>query len=281
MFDNFLLGHQSAETMTHDKKKFCTFCDHTGIVIQPHFEELGENPLIPCPRCVLKNCKCGGDPPYYYFDRKAGRVEDCSCRETRVKIERSMNIYARSGINKKYRWKFLSHYESVNKTASEAKSFAYDIVRNYPDVNKGVYLWGNPGTGKTLLASIILTEIIVRHAVESRFVSISRDLFKNLMSTFVAGSEKYGDSSRIEKELASVDVLAVDDFGVQKETPWKEETLYDLVDARYEAQRFTIFTSNSNPYQSLSALSQGRVLSRIKEMCRIIEISGEDYRNKL
>ena len=259
--------------------KYCDFCDRTGIIHNPHFEELGENALVPCPKCVIKNCTCHGEDPFYYNNNS--RIEECFCRETRMKIMKINMIYNRSGINKKYLWKQLNHFKSVNKQADEAKTAAYDIVRQFPDVRKGLYLWGNAGTGKTLLASIILTEIIIRHAVEGRFISISRNFFKTLQESFHEGSETYGESGRIEKELADVDILVIDDFGIQKDTEWKQETLYDLVDARYEAEKFTIFTSNTNPYKGLKDLSQGRILSRIKEMCRILEISGEDYREKL
>ena len=59
------------------------------------------------------------------------------------------------------------------------------------------------------------------------------------------------------------------------------ETLYNLIDARYEAEKFTIFTSNNDPFKALKDMSEGRILSRIKEMSRIMEISGSDYRDKL
>ena len=77
-----------------------------------------------------------------------------------------------------------------------------------------------------------------------------------------------------------MDVLVIDDFGVQRDSPWEQETLYNLIDARYEAEKFTIITSNNNPEKSLKELSEGRILSRIREMCRILELSGEDYREK-
>jgi len=57
--------------------------------------------------------------------------------------------------------------------------------------------------------------------------------------------------------------------------------LYNLVDARYEAEKFTLFTSNVDPYRALADLADGRVLSRIKEMCTIIELTGSDYRGNL
>ncbi len=259
--------------------RFCTYCEHTGIVHEPGFEVMGEAPLSPCPRCVMPSCKCGGESPYFYYDN--GEIRDCPCRSVRMRIDRINSIYARSGIDKKYRWRFFDSYDSIHKLASDAKNTAYDMVKKFPNVGKGLFLWGNPGTGKTLLSSIILTELILRHAVEGRFIKISRTFFNRLRATFNEESETYGEANRIERELAEVDVLVVDDFGVQRDSPWESETLYNLVDARYEAEKFTIFTSNNNPFKTLKELAGGRILSRIKEMCTIVEVSGPDYRDRL
>jgi len=260
--------------------KKCSYCEFNGIVHHAHYLELGEEPLLPCPRCVIPGCRCGGQEPYYYIDN--GKIQDCSCREARMRIEKIKKIYNRSGIDRKFQWKFLGDFDaSRNRLGNEAKNAAYEIVRNFPDVRKGLFLWGNPGTGKTLLSSIMLTEIIARHAVEGRFVKISRNFFNRLKATFHEASETYGQSSQIEKEVQEVDILVIDDFGVQRDSPWEQETLYNLVDARYEAEKFTVFTSNLNPLKAFKDLSEGRILSRIKEMCHILELSGEDFRNSL
>lgn len=262
-----------------EKREFCFNCDYTGIVHGAYFSELGEKPLTPCPKCVLTGCKCGGIAPYYYYSD--GLIKECPCRKISTKIDRIMNLYTGSGIDKKFRWKFISDFEARTKSTEEAKKAAYDIIRNFPDVSKGLFLWGNPGTGKTLLSSIILTEIITRRAIEGKFVKISRNFFNRIRSTFNEGSSTYGEAAQIEREFAEVDILVIDDFGVQRDSDWELETLYNLVDARYEAIKFTIFTSNTDPFKTLKDKSEGRILSRIKEMCRIMEVTGSDYRDKL
>ena len=138
---------------------YCSYCDYRGIIISPYYHELGDEPLSPCPRCILSKCKCNGKEPYFFFENS--EIRECYCRDTRLKIEKIKAIYARSGIDKKYRWRFINEYESINKLAAKARTLAYDIIMKFPDVKKGLFLWGNPGTGKTLLSIIILTELMI------------------------------------------------------------------------------------------------------------------------
>ena len=264
--------------MTNNNEK-CSYCEYNGIICNSSYHNLGEEPIQPCPRCIVPLCRCGGEPPYYYMD--AGRIMDCPCRDVRIRIQRIKQIYGNSGIEKKFLWKFLGDFKTTNKLANDAKTAAFSIARDFPNVKKGLFLWGNPGTGKTMLSTIILTELICRNAIEGRFVKISRNFFNLLKESFNSSSDNYGQSAGIQRELHEVDVLVLDDFGVQIKSPWAHETLYNLVDARYENEKFTIFTSNHNPLKTYADLSEGRVLSRLREMCRIMELSGDDYRVNL
>ena len=260
-----------------NREQFCSYCEYSGIIFNPSFELTGDSVLTPCPKCVGAKCKCGAEEPYYCVE--GGNIVPCACRETRLKIGRILNIYYSSGIDKKFRWKNISDFKvGNNRLAAEAHKAAYEIITKFPDVKKGLFLWGNPGTGKTLLSAIILTELIRYYAVPGKFIKISRNFFNLLRSTFSETSQLYGQSGVIEKEFADVDVLVIDDFGVQRDSSWEQETLYNLIDARYEGEKFTIITSNNNPEKALRELSEGRILSRLREMCRILELSGEDYR---
>ena len=73
--------------------------------------------------------------------------------------------------------------------------------------------------------------------------------------------------------------LVLDDFGIQRGTEWNR-MLYDLVDARYGDQRFTVVTTNQ-PLDELKALAKGRIYSRLVEMCQPIPMDGPDYRMHL
>ena len=66
--------------------------------------------------------------------------------------------------------------------------------------------------------------------------------------------------------LATVDLLHIDDLGVESKTDWVLEQLYSIVNARYEAERAILATSNLTP-EKLSEQIGPRTVSRLEEMC--------------
>lgn len=264
------------ETNLKNQSKRCIYCGEYNGIVYNEKHILGEEPIVPCPQCIMPFCKCGGAEPYYYMEN--GGIQSCYCRDVRIRIDKIKRIYAVSGIDKKFKWKFLKDFKVMNKQGKDARSVAYNLINRFHDDSKGLFLWGNPGTGKTLLSVIVLTELICRYGITGRFVKISRNFFGLLRDTFNQASPNYGQSARLEREFHEVDALVLDDVGVQKDSLWEQETLYNLIDARYENQKLTIFTSNDNPAKTLRELSQGRILSRLKEMCNIMELSGNDMR---
>ena len=78
-------------------------------------------------------------------------------------------------------------------------------------------------------------------------------------------------------ELINVPFLVIDDFGVQRNTEWESEMLYNLIDSRYAEERPIIITSNFN-IDKFKEVANGRVYSRVLEMCKIIHLDLPDYR---
>jgi len=86
----------------------------------------------------------------------------------------------------------------------------------------------------------------------------------------------------------------LDELGAKRTTAWVEETIFYIINNRYNNKKLTIFTSNyldkeeEEEDRRESFFKKGddslvdrigvRLRSRLYEMCKIVEIWGEDYR---
>jgi DNA replication protein DnaC len=85
------------------------------------------------------------------------------------------------------------------------------------------------------------------------------------------------DNDFLDKVLNSKKILMIDDIGAEKVTDWVEEFVYMLVNNRYEDCVPTCFSSNL-PLSELAEKIGDRTVSRIKEMCHVVKLDGEDKR---
>jgi DNA replication protein DnaC len=80
--------------------------------------------------------------------------------------------------------------------------------------------------------------------------------------------------------LTAVDLLHVDDLGAENRTDWVLEQLYSIVNARYEAKRAIVATTNLMPDELSEALG-ARTVSRLVEICGdLLPLFGEDKRRE-
>ena len=120
---------------------------------------------------------------------------------------------------------------------------------------------------------------MLNYSSGGRFVDLSRQFFQRLKSSYNISDESYGHAGQILDELIEIPFLVIDDFGIQRNTEWESEMLYNLIDSRYAEERPTILTSNID-IKELKDVAHGRIYSRIKEMCKIIHFDLPDYRKK-
>lgn len=159
--------------------------------------------------------------------------------------------------------------------------------------NVGFYLHGPVGTGKSHLLhahyralprltkpsvernTVNHKEILAFHLHGKRLFIPSTQLLAVIRDTY----RKSTGSTEAEliKNYGRVRWLYIDDLGVEKPSEWAIQTLYMVLDARYNNNLPTFISSNLALSDIASRLSQ-RVASRITEMCADILISGKDRR---
>lgn len=155
-------------------------------------------------------------------------------------------------------------------------------ARNTIGSGEGLYLFGEPGTGKTFLAAIIAQELLKQG--KTLIFGDVPTLLDALKSTF----DGEGRLVELMRSLADVDALILDDLGTELPTEWAVERLYKIINERYVSARTTIVTSNFAPKDTADRLNKpknggtgvsgSRIISRLQQMCRIAQIGGTDRR---
>ncbi|MFL5906471.1 MAG: ATP-binding protein [Solirubrobacterales bacterium] len=198
----------------------------------------------------------------------------CECRSRMVSQARLRGID--SVIPPKYRGVSFDRppvTQIDHAVVRRVRNFCLDLDGNL-DNGRGLWFFGNSGTGKTTLAMLIS-----RTALEAgRSVAIYSlpKLLSRIRQTFDAetGAQSY---SEFFERLSSVDLLHLDDLGAEKQTEWVLEQLYALVNERYERQRSLVVTSNYEDNELEDQLGS-RIVSRLIEMCGDPELLFDEDR---
>jgi DNA replication protein DnaC len=211
----------------------------------------------------------------------------------------------RARIPKRYEHCSLDNFESgfrgANKTLAAAHMRARKFVEGYPveTAGTGLLLTGSIGVGKTHLAVGILQSLVAERGAYGLFYDY-RDLLKQVQNSYnqkVAATEL-----EILQPVFKAEVLVLDELGAAKPSEWVWDTVAHILNTRYNDRRTTIITtnyanvgplgvesgpgSNGSPRASMREETLGdrigeRMRSRLQEMCVVVEMQGEDFRQKV
>jgi DNA replication protein DnaC len=203
----------------------------------------------------------------------------CECRAARLNKGRSRGIS--SVIPPRYRGVSFDRPPVSDMARDLQTKIAVNEVKAFVDAlearlqeGRGLWLFGDTGTGKTTLAMLISKAAL--EAGKTVAIYSLPKLLARIRRTY--DSEPGGDSylSFFER-LTSVDLLHIDDLGAEKRSDWVLEQLYALVNERYEAQRSILITTNL-PHPELEEQIGSRTVSRLTQMCDEVEVRGDDRR---
>jgi DNA replication protein DnaC len=210
----------------------------------------------------------------------------CDCFYER----KTQALWEQARIPRRYQNCSLDNFEVHNDTHKDALKISRQFVKNYPAQEVGLLFIGPCGVGKTHLAVAIIRELLEKKNVSCSFYDF-RELIRDIQSSFTP------DSSLSEAEILApvfdVGVLVLDELGAKRPTAWVEETVFYIINQRYNQKRPTIFTSNyfdideeedrrekmyKEKDDSLVSRIGYRLRSRLYEMSKVVNIQGDDYR---
>ncbi|TMM18927.1 MAG: cell division protein ZapE [Actinobacteria bacterium] len=224
-------------------------------------------------RCALGVCDGSG----FLIDEQTNTASDCRCRGARIAGARTRSLAGR--IPRRYQGVSFDR-PPVSDLARSAPDQVASVRRYVTNIDenlergRGLWILGDVGTGKTTLAMLV-SKAALQAGRSVAIYSLPRLL--NLLREAIDSQRGLLD---LLDRLTEVDLLHLDDLGAENRTDWVLEQLYSIVNARYEAERAIVATSNLMP-DKLSELLGPRTVSRLMEMCGdLIPLYGEDRRRE-
>jgi len=141
------------------------------------------------------------------------------------KIDRSMRLSGVDGMFKNVR---LSSIKNESTLAKSCRRY----VENWEKIKHtggGYYFWGNVGAGKTFIASALANELMKTKLVEVLFIRMP-EASKRVKKTFDSSTKT--EDKKLFDRMKDVELLIIDDLGVEKVSEWLIEEMYQIIDFR-------------------------------------------------
>jgi DNA replication protein DnaC len=213
-----------------------------------------------------------------------------------VQARRTQDRLSRSGVGQTpdyaagWTWETLATLPGVDREAlALARRFAGELAGSVgAPGRRGLYLYGRMGRGKTGMAVCAL-EGARAAGLTAGYVSLAA--YYRALRRVAGGRLDRHVADEYDRLRDEVDVLVLDDLGVERPTGFVLEELYGLIEERAgTAGRWTIITSNYDLRDLVELWSEARgateadrvncarIAQRLRRHYALVEVLGENLR---
>lgn len=181
------------------------------------------------------------------------RCAEIEQQNRQVRVEKILN---RSGIQPLHRRCSFANYRVQNDGQRYALSQAKSIASELESGCTNFAFSGKPGTGKNHLAAAIGNNLL-KTGKTVIVVTVA-----DVMSALHASYDDGNSGEKFLQELCGVDLLVLDEIGMQRDTRNEQVTLNQIVDRRTASMRSVGMLTNLN-YDAMKTLLGERVMDRM------------------
>lgn len=241
------------------------------------------NELDNCKKCPgLANCKNHLSGYVYYPQKTESKVtfNYIPCKHLKKYEEDMQN----KDVNMALKSARMKDIDPDDKNRFKLIKWITKFFHDYDEtkINKGLYLHGSFGSGKTFIIAALFNELKDKKKANYEIVYFP-ELLRNLKDNFNLLDSKV-------RYYSNVELLLIDDIGAEKVTDWgRDEILGTILQSRMNNHLTTFFTSNLTieeleKHLSLSKDSQDvvkarRIIERIKQLTTDMELVSINRRN--
>ncbi len=245
---------------------------------------LDEEGFLVCGKCHTRKQHDITLPAFGGQSERVVRVGiTCECRKKEIEAERAaeerrqllqrMEVLRRDGITDPAYLQYT--FDQDDNRNPEVSEVCRRYVENWDEMfkdNIGILFYGGVGTGKSFLACCIANALI------EKLVTVSVTNFPRILNRLQGFDEER--QAFIDK-LQRYKLLVIDDLGVERDTSYSVEQVFNVVDTRSRSGMPLIVTTNLSmeDLKNPPSLGHARIYDRVLEMCPIrLKLVGESRR---
>ena len=154
---------------------------------------------------------------------------------------------------------------------------AHNYVSNWEEMKSnasGLLIWGDVGTGKSFFAGCIANALL------EKGIPVLMTNFSRILNTLTG--MHFEDRNQFINSLNRYSLLIIDDLGIERNSDFALEQVFNVIDSRYRSGKPLIVTTNlsldelNNPPDT----AHKRIYDRVTEMCTPVCCSGVNFRRE-